>query len=102
VSGIAKHLGDIFSIVSFLFLSIIAIGIVKDGLLSLILLTPAIEAALLLSYVVLVLCGLTVVGTVVGWKNQYWSRRTRIHQTIMTAFAVAFTWGIYQIGFLPL
>lgn len=39
-------------------------------------------------------------GSVLAWRRGYWSRRVRIHQTVLAALGLGFTWVLLKFGFL--
>ena len=43
----------------------------------------------------------TTVGAVLAWRNRYWSRVVRIHQTLLALFGIGLSWQLAVLGFFP-
>ena len=42
----------------------------------------------------------TVIGSVLAWKNRYWSLGARLHQTLLAVAGVVFVALLVSLGFL--
>lgn len=59
------------------------------------------QLALTLPYLIVIFTLGTVLGTVLGWRNQYWTLSVRIHQTVLALLGLGFSWQLAVLGFLP-
>lgn len=91
-------------------LSVVSLGVVllfgfavaSGGELALITRPLPMQLALVLSNAVGLLTLGTVIGTVLAWRNHYWSLAARIHQTILAVLGLGFSWQLAALGFLVL
>lgn len=60
------------------------------------------QLALTLPYLVVIFTAGTTIGAGLAWRNHYWSRTARIHQTVLALLGIAFSWQLAALGFLPL
>lgn len=99
---LARAAGIGLSIVSVGFVLLLLFVIGRSGELSLITRPLPVRIALVLPNAIAVLTVATTVGAVLGWWNRYWSRRARLHQTILALLGLGFTWQLATLGFLVL
>jgi hypothetical protein len=99
---LARAAGIGLSIVSVGFVLLLLFVIGRSGELSLITRPLPVRIALVLPNAIAVLTVATTVGAVLGWWNRYWSRRVRLHQTILALLGLGFTWQLATLGFLVL
>ena len=58
------------------------------------------QIALTLPYLIGVFTLGTAAGTLLAWRNRYWSLPERIHQTILALLGLAFCWQLSTLGLL--
>lgn len=88
------------SAVSLGFFLLLGVLIERGGELTLITRPVPIQFALALPYLVLLFTLGTTAGALLAWWNRYWSRRVRIHQTLLAALGLGFSWQLVRLGFI--
>lgn len=90
-------------------LSVVAVGFVlaflfvvgRGGRLTLLTRPPAMRAVLALPSLVAFLGPSAALGAALAWRNGYWSRRARVHQTVLALLGLGLCWQLWVLGFLP-
>lgn len=57
---------------------------------------------LLLPYLVALFALGTAISIPIAWRQSYWSRGVRIHQTLLAILGLGFTWQLFEHGFLAI
>ncbi|THE66350.1 class A beta-lactamase-related serine hydrolase [Salinadaptatus halalkaliphilus] len=73
-----------------------AIGI--DGELAFVTMALPMQFAFVLAPLAALLAVATAIGAALAWHGGYWSRRARIHQTVLATLGLAFAWYLVQFG----
>lgn len=60
----------------------------------------ALNAILIIPYLVLVASAAMLVFTFLAWKNKYWTKGARIHYTLLTLSSLGFIWLMCYVNFL--
>ena len=90
------------SAVSLGFVLLLVVVIERGGELTLITRPVPIRFALVLPYLVLLFTLGTTADALLAWWNRYWSRKVRIHQTLLTVLGFGFSWQLARLGFITL
>ena len=87
------------SAVSLGFVVLFSLIVGTGGSLTLVTRPLAMQIALTLPYLVVLLTLVTNVGAVLSWRNGYWSLSARVHQTLLALLGLAFSWLLSTLGF---
>ncbi|SDK43291.1 serine hydrolase domain-containing protein [Natronorubrum texcoconense] len=97
---LARAPGTALCVVSLAFVGSFLWGLGVDGEFAFATVPTPFRFALALPPLVGALALATAIGSVLAWQRGYWSRRARIHQTVLTGLGLAFVWFLVQFGFL--
>ncbi|WP_170830934.1 serine hydrolase domain-containing protein [Natronobacterium texcoconense] len=98
-SWLARAAGIALPVLSLAFVAGFLWGFALDEEFAFVTMPVPFRVALSLPPLVGVVTAATVVGTVVAWQRGYWSRRARIHQTLLAVLGLAFCWVLLEFGF---
>lgn len=87
VLGIAALLGILLSIALPVILSDLAAVMTGN--------VPLLDMLLTVPLVIAILTGISIPFAILGWCKRYWTRWGRVHYTLVTVAALAFTWALY-------
>jgi hypothetical protein len=62
--------------------------------------TPPLRALMASTQIYAVLAGLTVLGSLIAWRQRYWRFTGRLHYTAVALAGVGFTWFLYNWNLL--
>jgi hypothetical protein len=97
---LARTAGIGLSGVSLGFVVLFSVVVGTGGSLTLITRPLAMQLALTLPYLVVLLTLVTTVGALLAWRNSYWSLSARVHQTLLALLGLVFSWLLSNLGFL--
>lgn len=83
------------------FVALVVAGFAIDGQLAIVTRPLPLRVATALPPLIAALALGTGTGTVAAWREGYWTRAARIHQTILAVFGLLFVWQLFVLGFLP-
>lgn len=88
-------------LVSLAFVGLVAAGFAVDGQLAVVTEPAPLRVALVLPPLVAAFAAATVVSAAVAWREGYWSRAARVHQTLLAVLGTLFVWQLAVLGFIP-
>lgn len=98
---LARAAGVGLSVASIGFVAGFVVVFAEHGLAVFVSNPPSMRVVLALPYLIGVLAAGTAIGAVSAWRNRYWSRTARVHQTVLAVLGLAFIWQLVVLGFLP-
>lgn len=98
---LARAAGVGLSVASIGFVAGFVVVFAEHGLAVFVSNPPSMRVVLALPYLIGVLAAGTAIGAVSAWRNRYWSRTARVHQTVLAVLGLAFVWQLVVLGFLP-
>ena len=97
---LARATGTALCLVSLAFVGGFLWGFAIDEQFAFVTMPTPFRVALTLPPVVAALALATVGSAGLAWRRGYWSRRARIHQTVLAVLGLAFAWILAQFGLL--
>lgn len=97
---LARTAGVGLCVVSLALIGIFVFALGRHGLTLFVSNPPAVQIVSTLSYAVTLLEVGTMIGAIIAWRDRYWSRSARIHQTVLAVLGLAFVWQLFVLGFL--
>jgi len=82
------------------FVALLAAGAAVAGQLLFVVQPLPFVVATALPWPIAVLTTATAVGTLLAWREGYWSRRVRVYWTVMVLFGLVFVWQLHSLGFM--
>ncbi|WP_135855187.1 hypothetical protein [Halorussus salinus] len=98
---LARAAGVALSLVSVGFVSSFLFVLERGGKRALLTQPLSLQITLALPTIIVILTLGTAVGSVLAWRNHYWSLPARVHQTVLAVLGLAFSWQLVALGFLP-
>ncbi|MFC5136550.1 MULTISPECIES: hypothetical protein [Haloferacaceae] len=102
LTWLARVAGVTLSTVSLGFVLLLLVVIESGGELTLITRPFLMQVVLTLPYLIGFLTVGTTAGAVLAWWHRYWSRRVRIHHTLLAVLGLGFSWQLVRLGFITL
>lgn len=97
---LARAAGVGLCIVSLGVTGLFLVGLGRHGELAFVTMPLALRASFALAPLAAVLALATAVGCVLAWSEGHWSRRARLHQTLLAVLGLAFAWQLIRLGFV--